>query len=163
MCVFYSDDSGVRIVPHEDENWKNAIIIACTIMASVEIVIVAFMIAHWKKIRWTLRKMNCPCVSLLSQTQILSLKQNKFKWNVSFPLITKATPGTLWDLLNQRLLKAHHVRLAEMLACRPLTWQVVSSPPGRVIPRTIIKMVQTASLHGTQCVRVGVWQCSSIV
>ena len=26
----------------------------------------------------------------------------------------------------------------------------------RVIPKTIIKMVQTASLHGTQCVRVGV-------
>ena len=24
------------------------------------------------------------------------------------------------------------------------------------IPKTIIKMVQTASLHGTQCVRVGV-------
>ena len=22
------------------------------------------------------------------------------------------------------------------------------------------KMVQTASLHGTQCIRVGVWQCS---
>ena len=25
------------------------------------------------------------------------------------------------------------------------------------------KMVQTASLHGTQCVRVGVWQCSPTV
>ena len=36
----------------------------------------------------------------------------------------------------------------------------LSSPPGRVIPKTIIKMVQTASLHGTPCVRVGVWQCS---
>ena len=37
--------------------------------------------------------------------------------------------------------------------------------PGRVKPKTIIKMVQTASLHGTQCVRVGskrlgsVWNC----
>ena len=30
----------------------------------------------------------------------------------------------------------------------------------QVIPKTIIKMVQTASLHGTQSVRVGVWQCS---
>ena len=25
-----------------------------------------------------------------------------------------------------------------------------------------MKMVQTASLHGKQCVRVGVWQCSPI-
>ena len=32
-----------------------------------------------------------------------------------------------------------------------------------VIPKTIIKMVQAASLHGTQCVRVGVWQCSPTV
>ena len=32
----------------------------------------------------------------------------------------------------------------------------MSPPPGRVIPKTIIKMVQTASLHGTQYVRVGV-------
>ena len=29
------------------------------------------------------------------------------------------------------------------------TSPTVSSPPGRVIPKTIIKMVQTASLHGT--------------
>ena len=29
-------------------------------------------------------------------------------------------------------------------------------PPGRVILKTIIKMVQTASLPGTQCVKVGV-------
>ena len=34
---------------------------------------------------------------------------------------------------------------------------------GRVIPKTIIKMVQTVTLHGTQCVRVGVWQCSPTV
>ena len=33
----------------------------------------------------------------------------------------------------------------------------------RVIPKTIIKMVQTGSLHGTHCVRVGVWQCSPTV
>ena len=39
---------------------------------------------------------------------------------------------------------------------------VMSSPPGRVIPKTIIKMVQTASLHVTQCVSVGVWQCNPI-
>ena len=34
------------------------------------------------------------------------------------------------------------------------------APLGRVIPKTIIKMVQTASLHRHACVRVGVWQCS---
>ena len=44
------------------------------------------------------------------------------------------------------------------LACPLLTRQVLSSPPGRVIPTTIIKMVQTDSLHGTLCIRVGVWQ-----
>ena len=32
----------------------------------------------------------------------------------------------------------------------------VCSRPGRVIPKNIIKMVQTASLHDTQRVRVGV-------
>ena len=30
-------------------------------------------------------------------------------------------------------------------------------------PKTIIKMVQTASLHRHACVRVGVWQCSPTV
>ena len=39
----------------------------------------------------------------------------------------------------------------------------VSSPLGRVIPMTIIKMVQTASLHRRACVRVGAWQCSPTV
>ena len=32
----------------------------------------------------------------------------------------------------------------------------MSSHPGRVKLKTIIKMVKTASLHGTQCVKVGV-------
>ena len=31
---------------------------------------------------------------------------------------------------------------------------------GRVIPKTIIKMGQTASLHRHACIRVGVWRCS---
>ena len=45
------------------------------------------------------------------------------------------------------------LRHCHMTACLrpPLTWWVVSSPLGRVIPKTIIQMVQTASLHGTQC------------
>ena len=44
-----------------------------------------------------------------------------------------------------------------------LARKVVSSPLGRVIPKTIIKMVQIASLHRHACVRVGVWQCSPTV
>ena len=60
------------------------------------------------------------------------------------------------------------VGFAQWLACQPLTRQVVSSPPGRVIPKTIIQMVQTASLHRHACVRVAaqlakrpgsVWNC----
>ena len=52
-------------------------------------------------------------------------------------------------------LNNNNVRLAEWLAC-PLMQQVAGSLPGRVIPKTIIQMAQSASLHGTQCVRVGV-------
>ena len=52
---------------------------------------------------------------------------------------------------------------AQSVACPPLARYVVSSPLGRVIPKTIIKMVQTASLHRHACVRVGVWQCSPTV
>ena len=37
-----------------------------------------------------------------------------------------------------------------------LAQSVVSSPLGRVIPKTIIKVVQTASLHRHACVSVGV-------
>ena len=55
------------------------------------------------------------------------------------------------------------VGLAQWVACPPLARYVVSWPLGRVIPKTIIKMVQTASLHRHACVRVGVWQCSPTV
>ena len=55
------------------------------------------------------------------------------------------------------------VGLAQSVACPPLPQLLVSSPLGRVIPKTIIKMVQTASLHRHACVRVGVWQCSPTV
>ena len=50
--------------------------------------------------------------------------------------------------------KFNRVGLAQSVACPPLARWVVSSPPGRVIPKTIIKMVQTASLHRHACVRV---------
>ena len=46
----------------------------------------------------------------------------------------------------------HCVELDKWLACPPLIQQVLNSSPVRVIPKTIIKMVRTASLHGTQCV-----------
>ena len=46
---------------------------------------------------------------------------------------------------------SHRVGLAQSVAC-PVGL-------GRVIPKTIIKMVQTASLHRHSCVRVGVWNC----
>ena len=45
------------------------------------------------------------------------------------------------------------VGLAQSVACPPLA-QVVSPPLDRVIPKAIIKMVQTASLHRHTCVRV---------
>ena len=54
------------------------------------------------------------------------------------------------------VMKVDRVGLAQLVACPPLARQVVSSPLGRVIPKTIIKMVQTASLHRHACVRVGV-------
>ena len=55
------------------------------------------------------------------------------------------------------------IRSAYWLVWPPLTPEVVDLRPGRVIPKTIIGMVQTVSLHGTQCVRVRVWQCSPTV
>ena len=68
--------------------------------------------------------------------------------------------------------KLKSVGLAQSVACPPLARLVVSSPLGRVIPKTIIKMVQTASLHGTHALGlefgsaaqlskrpVSVWNC----
>ena len=49
------------------------------------------------------------------------------------------------------------------IACLPLTRWVVGLRPGRVTPKTIIKMIETASLHGTQCFRVEVGQCKPTV
>ena len=40
--------------------------------------------------------------------------------------------------------------MAQWLKCPPLTRKVVGSRLGRVIPSTIVKMVQTAPLLGTQ-------------
>ena len=56
--------------------------------------------------------------------------------------------------------------LVVILAHMSLMLYVVGSSPDWVIviPKTIIKMVQTASLLGTQSkVHIGVWQCNLTV
>ena len=47
----------------------------------------------------------------------------------------------------------HHVGMAKWLAWVPLIWQVMYLRPSQVIPKTIIKMVHTASLHCTHALR----------
>ena len=48
------------------------------------------------------------------------------------------------------------------LECLPLMWQVMVSRPSQVIPKTIIRMEQTA-LAWHASVRVGVWECNPTV
>ena len=57
----------------------------------------------------------------------------------------------------------YDVPLRWALACLPLRREDVGSRSGQVIPKTILKIVQTAYLHDTLCVRVGVWQYSPTV
>jgi len=45
-------------------DWKAKVIMACTIAAAFEVVIVLFMVLYWGQIRWLLRKFPCPCVGL---------------------------------------------------------------------------------------------------
>ncbi|KAI0211546.1 hypothetical protein LSAT2_003649 [Lamellibrachia satsuma] len=42
-------------------DWKAKVIMACTIAAAFEVVIVLFMVLYWGQIRWLLRKFPCPC------------------------------------------------------------------------------------------------------
>ena len=78
-----------------------------------------------------------------------------YDWEKSFWIGKKTL---IWHWEWGLICCAYRVGLAQSVACPPLTLQVVVLSLGRVIPKTIIKMVQTASLHGKQCVRVGVWQ-----
>ena len=56
------DMEGVKVSNTEDEHhWKVKVIIVCTIAASVEALIIVFILIYWKDIRWTMRKMYCPC------------------------------------------------------------------------------------------------------
>lgn len=57
------------------EIWKSNVIIVCTVTAAVEIVIVVIIVLYWRQIRWTLRKIKCPCVSTQSLLDFL-LKDN---------------------------------------------------------------------------------------
>ena len=45
------------------EHWKTQVVIACTITAAIEIFVVVIIVLYWKQIRWSLRKLQCPCVS----------------------------------------------------------------------------------------------------
>ena len=47
----------------DEDHWKVKVIIVCTVVASIEVVIVIFILVYWKEIRWAMRKMHCPCVS----------------------------------------------------------------------------------------------------
>jgi len=59
---FNNDIADIKVSQAEDKHhWKVKVIIVCTIAASVEIVIVVFILIYWKDIRWTMRKMYCPC------------------------------------------------------------------------------------------------------
>lgn len=56
-----TDDDITAIEPVMYDHWKLHIIMACTVTAAVEFVIIIFIILYWKQIRWTLRKITCPC------------------------------------------------------------------------------------------------------
>ncbi|ELU09477.1 hypothetical protein CAPTEDRAFT_200347 [Capitella teleta] len=47
--------------PGLEHYWRNHIIIGCTVAAAIEVVIVVLIVFYWKQIRWTLRKIICPC------------------------------------------------------------------------------------------------------
>jgi hypothetical protein len=66
VCLVSAVDSdGViaRKLPVDEDYWKNHVIVGCTIAVAVEVVIVVLMVMYWRQIRWTLRKLTCPCVS----------------------------------------------------------------------------------------------------
>ena len=80
------------------------------------------------------------------------------------------SPGTLLILIKQPLGYQKQQRKTKPVSTLQLLdyWRVrlshgrsgVRLPTGLYQTKTIIKMVQSASLHVTQCIRVGVWQCS---
>lgn len=61
----------IKPIPFSDDHWKNKVVIGCTIAVAIEVLIVLLMVMYWDQIRWTLRKLTCPCVRLLSASTLL--------------------------------------------------------------------------------------------
>lgn len=51
----------IKPIPFSDDHWKNKVVIGCTIAVAIEVLIVLLMVMYWDQIRWTLRKLTCPC------------------------------------------------------------------------------------------------------
>ena len=58
-------DPDVEIRPQslEEQEWKTRVIVVCTVTAATEIFFALFIIVYWKELRWSFRKITCPCVS----------------------------------------------------------------------------------------------------
>jgi len=56
-----TDEDGTSVEPISYDHWKLHIIMGCTVTAAVEFVLIIFIILYWRQIRWTLRKLTCPC------------------------------------------------------------------------------------------------------
>ena len=62
MFRFVDSEVVMQKLPPDVDNWKNQVIIGCTFTVAIEILIVVLMVMYWQQIRWTLRKLACPCV-----------------------------------------------------------------------------------------------------
>lgn len=51
----------MKPIPFTEIEWKNKVVIGCTVAVAIELLIVFVMVLYWKQIRWTLRKLACPC------------------------------------------------------------------------------------------------------
>ncbi|CAD5115710.1 DgyrCDS4655 [Dimorphilus gyrociliatus] len=62
----------VERAPIDDDGlwWKSRVIIACTVIASLEIVIVIVMIIYWRQIRFYFTKIHCPCDDYLYERRM---------------------------------------------------------------------------------------------
>ena len=53
------EDVIVRRLPTDVDEWKNHVIIGCTMAVAIEVTIVVVMVMYWRQISWTLRKLTC--------------------------------------------------------------------------------------------------------
>lgn len=51
----------IKPISFSDDYWKNKVVIGCTVAVAIEVLIVLLMVMYWEQIRWTLRKLTCPC------------------------------------------------------------------------------------------------------